>query len=160
MSTEESREPLDTLLRELAQEDARPGTSREVQARLLSEVRSISRRRRRRVYTSATLLAVASVAGLLFLVPRSTRPPDSPPVEATTAEMRETTTDFLPLPGATAVPVDAHIVRLELPRAALAGFGLGQSEALIASRSPNTVLADLLVGNDGVARFVRFVHQE
>jgi hypothetical protein len=152
---------LDSLLRELAQDDARHGTSKEVQARLLSEVRSIAARRRLRSYRAAVALTVAAacVAGVLMVIPRSTTP-GSPPVASPAPPRRETATAFLPLPGATAPSADAYIVRLELPRTALVSFGLGQTETLISSRARNTVLADLLVGEDGLARAVRFVHQE
>ncbi len=160
MNMENSRGSLDPVLRELAQDDARHGTSVEVQARLLSEVRSIGARRRRRLYTAVALTMVAaSVVGILIVSPRST-PPGSPPIAPSVPGVREMATTFLPLPGAMAPTAEAFVVRLELPRAALVSFGLGQTEALISSRSANTVLADVLVGEDGLARAVRFVHQE
>jgi hypothetical protein len=160
MSMEKSRGSLDSVLRELAQDDARHGTSVDVQARLLSEVRSIAARRRSRLYRAIALTVVAaSVVGVLIVIPRST-PPGSPPIASPAPGLREVATAFLPLPGATASPAEAYIVRLELPRAALVSFGLDQTETLISSRSANTVLADLLVGEDGLARAVRFVHQE
>ena len=50
------------------------------------------------------------------------------------------------------VPVtNGHTVRLELPQAALTSFGLEADDA------SGTVLADVLVGQDGLARAVRFV---
>lgn len=161
MSMEKSRGSLDSVLRELAQDDARHGTSVDVQARLLSEVRSIAARRRRRLYRAIALTVVAaSVVGVLIVIPRST-PPGSSPIASPAPELREVATAFLPLPGATASPAEAYVVRLELPRAALVSVGLDQTTgALISSRSANTVLADLLVGEDGLARAVRFVHQE
>ena len=50
------------------------------------------------------------------------------------------------------VPVtNGHTIRLELPQAALTSFGLEADDASA------TVLADVLVGQDGLARAVRFV---
>ena len=49
---------------------------------------------------------------------------------------------------------DGHIVRMEVPRAGLVAFGL-EPRDLPTERS--TVLADVLVGEDGLARAVRFV---
>lgn len=161
MSMETPRSSLHSVLRELAQDDdARHGTSRDVQARLLSEVRAMAARRRRRSYGVVALIAVA---GVLMVMPRTTvpgMPPAAPPIAPPVSELREMTTAFLPLPGATPPHAAAYVVRLELPRTALARFGLGRAETLVSSRSPSTVLADVLVGEDGLARAVRFVHQE
>jgi hypothetical protein len=56
-----------------------------------------------------------------------------------------------------AVPfTEAHIVRLEVPRRALASFGLMPIET-VDSSGDSTVVADVLVGEDGLARAVRFV---
>jgi len=51
-----------------------------------------------------------------------------------------------------------QLVRLEVSRAALASFGLLPADSLDAR--PGTVLADVLVGEDGLARAVRFVRPE
>jgi len=57
---------------------------------------------------------------------------------------------------------DAQIVRLEVPRSALENFGLAPADlpADASAVSHNTVLADVLVGEDGLARAVRFVRAE
>jgi hypothetical protein len=47
------------------------------------------------------------------------------------------------------------MVRIELPRRSLAAFGLLSAEETSAGRG--TVLADVIVGEDGLARVVRFV---
>ena len=160
MNPHPSRESVDSLLRELAADDeARPGASLEVQARLLAEVRAIGARRRRRLFTAAMLTAVvASLVGVLFVSQRTgSLPADS---VSPKPQLREMATAFLPLPGATAPAADAYLVRLELPRTALVRLGLGQAETLVSTVLTTTVLADVLVGEDGVARAVRFVHQE
>lgn len=63
-------------------------------------------------------------------------------------------TDFFPL---SAVALDrhepSHVIRIRLPRREMRRFGLPVSEEL--ERSP--VEADVLIGQDGIARAVRFV---
>jgi hypothetical protein len=49
-----------------------------------------------------------------------------------------------------------HIVRLEVPRKALESFGLLSMDTTGAPES-DTVLADVIIGDDGLARAVRFV---
>jgi hypothetical protein len=67
----------------------------------------------------------------------------------------EITTEFLPLvSGSNLAPLDGgHLVRVELPRSALVSFGLPMNE----NRADERIKADVLFGNDGVARAVRFV---
>ena len=161
MNQQPSRGSVSSLLRELvADDDAQNGASREVQARLLAEVRSIGARRRRRLFTAALLTAAAaSVIGALVVSQRSGSVAPTPAVSVA-PQVRELTTAFLPLPGAAAPSADAYLVRLDLPRTALARLGLGQVETIDSPASATTVLADVLVGEDGVARAVRFVHKE
>ena len=67
----------------------------------------------------------------------------------------EVTTDFFPLSDASALPSmeGGHVVRVELPRAALLSFGLPVN----AEQATGRVKADVLIGHDGLARAVRFV---
>ena len=64
-------------------------------------------------------------------------------------------TDFIPLTyGASLDGMDGgHVVRVELPRTALAQFGLPVN----VERSAEPVKADVLMGDDGLARAIRFV---
>jgi hypothetical protein len=64
-------------------------------------------------------------------------------------------TDFIPLTyGSSLSGTDGgHVVRVELPRTALAQFGLPVN----AERSGEPVTADVLLGEDGLARAIRFV---
>ncbi|HEX5707774.1 MAG TPA: hypothetical protein VFX96_10795, partial [Pyrinomonadaceae bacterium] len=69
-------------------------------------------------------------------------------------EADEITTDFIPLVHDQLAPAGSgHLVRVELPRAALARFGL----PLNAERAGERVKADVLMGDDGIARAIRFV---
>jgi hypothetical protein len=68
-------------------------------------------------------------------------------------EGREVVTEFIPViydPE----PVDhGRMVRVRLPRSALAAFGLPMNE----QRAEETIQADVVLGEDGLARAVRFV---
>jgi hypothetical protein len=67
----------------------------------------------------------------------------------------EVVTDFIPLAhgGGFAAGEGAHVVRVEVPRTALARFGLPVN----AENSDERVKADVLLGEDGIARAIRFV---
>lgn len=67
----------------------------------------------------------------------------------------EIATDFIPLMGTENLPPveGGQIVRLEVPRSALASFGLPVNS----ERAGERIKADVLMGNDGLARAVRFV---
>jgi anti-sigma factor RsiW len=67
----------------------------------------------------------------------------------------EIATAFIPLDtGRGLAPADSlQLVRVELPRAALVSFGLPMN----VERADQRIKADILVGNDGVARAIRFV---
>ena len=68
-------------------------------------------------------------------------------------ENREVVTEFISViydPE----PVDhGRMVRVRLPRSALAAFGLPMNE----QRAEETIQADVVLGEDGLARAVRFV---
>lgn len=74
--------------------------------------------------------------------------PAPAPVEAATA--------FLPLIYSNVPITNGQVVRMEVPRTALASFGLASIDVRDGA-SAGTVLADVLVGEDGLARAVRFV---
>jgi len=136
------------------------GASLRVQTVLTAEVRSRAAARRH-----GYVLTLATAAGLALMVWASiwwVRAPVLLSPVATVAS-REVVTEFLPLPYSGVPTSTTHIVRLEVPRQALASFGLASFEAVDPAAS-TTVLADVLVGDDGLARAVRFVrsasHQE
>jgi hypothetical protein len=68
---------------------------------------------------------------------------------------QEVATEFIPLvQGAQyASAEEGHLVRVELPRTALASFGLPVNAEVSSGR----VKADVLLGEDGIARAIRFV---
>jgi hypothetical protein len=83
---------------------------------------------------------------------RSERPSEG--VNKPTADA-EIATDFIPLMNTESFgQLDgAQVVRVELPRSALMSFGLPMDMERAAER----IKADVVVGNDGLARAIRFV---
>jgi hypothetical protein len=77
------------------------------------------------------------------------------PQQATNASAQEVATEFIPLgqAGPYTQAEEGHLVRVELPRSALASFGLPVNAEAPGGR----VKADVLMGQDGVARAIRFV---
>ena len=68
------------------------------------------------------------------------------------ARAQEIATEFIPL-GQYAQTEEGHLVRVELPRSALASFGLPVNAEAAGGR----VKADVLLGEDGTARAIRFI---
>jgi hypothetical protein len=150
------REPDDVLtraLRAVAAEDEQLAVSADVRARLLAEtsfVRSRHRRAVRTTYAAAAVLTLAVSAAVWSVRPETGEPsPDGSSAAAAAAEA----TEFFPLFYSRVPAAAVHIVRLEVPREALASFGVAASGT---GTSP-TVVADVVVGNDGLARAIRFV---
>jgi hypothetical protein len=75
---------------------------------------------------------------------------------ASKADEAESVTEFISLVGdaPTATPLESgQLVRVQVPRAALASFGLPVN----AERGNEPIKADVLLGGDGLARAIRFV---
>jgi len=77
--------------------------------------------------------------------------------EAGSSEQSESTTQFLSLSYISPVNLQdgGQLVRVELPRSAMARFGLPVN--MERERYGERVKADVLVGADGLARAIRFV---
>jgi hypothetical protein len=76
---------------------------------------------------------------------------------ANEAAAQEVATEFIPLSqaGPYTQAEEGHLVRVELPRSALASFGLPVNAE--AAAAGGRVKADVLLGQDGIARAIRFV---
>jgi hypothetical protein len=165
MCDDQYRRPwLTSALRALSEEDARDGASADVEMRLLEEVRALGRARRRRMAVATLAAAAAILVPVILLMWRASPGPSVVEVRTTRAtdthvevSPAETSMEFLPLIYGNVPTSDGQIVRMEVPRAALASFGLSSVDAL--GTSLDTVLADVLVGEDGLARGVRFVRR-
>jgi hypothetical protein len=77
------------------------------------------------------------------------------PALAADARAQEVATEFIPLvqAGQYAQAEEGHLVRVKLPRSALVSFGLPVN----AEAPGGSVKADVLMGQDGIARAIRFV---
>ena len=150
MHESDDKPSLAKALRAMAEEDAAVGAAPAVEARLLAEVRAIAEARRRR--TLVATLAIAAAVLVALVVPARRMLNRAPSDRARI----EVTTEFLPLLYSSVPATNLQVVRLAVPRAALASFGLAPFE-LFDHGSTDTVLADILVGDDGLARAVRFV---
>ena len=127
-------------------------TSPAVEAALRAEVETLARARRRAVmktYAAAAALML-SVGAAVWTVGQQPR------VDIAAVEI---TTEFFPLRFSNVPAADVQLVRLEVPRAALATFGLGGGDSP-PNNADATVLADVVVGSDGLARAIRFVDIE
>ena len=108
-----------------------------------------------RVRWEWALAAAAVVAGVAIpMWPAGERSRTSSTVSGhgtTIGTSAEVETEVFPLKYSNVPVTSAQTIRLELPRTALASFGLEADD------TSGTVLADVLVGQDGLARAVRFV---
>ena len=105
----------------------------------------------RRWWRASALLAVAATIVVAVLVFRPL--PTAPDVVA--ASGQPMVTDYMPLSFSQPLYPDefAQVVRISLPRSEMIQFGLPVYPDLEADR----VMADVVLGEDGVARAIRFV---
>lgn len=146
-------------LREVADADVTNGASPAVRERLLEEVRTRRRSRRSAAIKMYALAAGLVIATALPVWQLTTRPSLEPsPRVVTSPGDAEVVTAFYPLAYG-AVPVThGNIVRVAVSPAAVAALGV---ETIGVSTSPTDVLlADVVVGEDGLARAVRFVRTQ
>ena len=151
MNDKNPNDSLKTALRRLKEDDEAMSASPAVEARLLQEVRTLQPRRRwspRLVAALAAAAIVAATVSITWWVQSGSTP------EVVT---QEATTEFFPLFYSSVPSAQTHLVRLELPRESLARFGLMSADGI--NRTTGTVLADVLIGDDGLARAVRFVRK-
>jgi hypothetical protein len=145
-------------LRALAADGPREAPRR-VEELLKTEFRR--QKRRRNLLTWVPAFGIAAAAGIALLVWVHSEKPTVPapamvavqPVASAAEE--ETDASFYPLPEAEALPAveNAMVVRVQLPVSSLELMGVPISE----ERADASVQAELLLGEDGLARGVRLV---
>jgi hypothetical protein len=152
LSPELSPEFLDAL-RALASGGPR-GAPPEIEERLVREFRRRNNRRKRMLWIPA-LGAAAAAAAALLVWSHSQERKLSPAIVAPVAAAVEEDADaaFYPLPEAEGLPAleTAMVVRVQLPVSSLQLMGVPVAE----ERADSSVQADLLLGQDGLARAVR-----
>ena len=137
-------------LRDLAEADADLGASPGVAIRLHAAVRrrrAARERRHRAAWLAAAATIVIAVTGARWYLAAV------PPSEPSAASVQQPLPDveFLPLPYANVPAVHGQIVQIVVPASAMASFGLDPSSA-----GSDAVQADVFVGEDGLARGIRF----
>ena len=155
MKENNSRDLLGEGLRAVAEDEQQLGSSSAVGLRLLAEVQAIATARRRRAVILS--LSAAAVLAIAILVPtwRSWQSQASQSNQADAPVVsRELVTEFFPLRYSNVPARSGYVVRMQVPRGALASFGVTPPAGDVASQS---VLADVVIGDDGLARAVRFV---
>ncbi len=151
---EDNRELLDNL-RALAADGPQDAPDR-VERRLRAEFRIHSRRLRVRFWASvAGVSAIAAGLALFGWVHVAEKPSAVAPhaVAEPVAAEEEADGSFYPLPEAEALPAveNAMVVRVQLPVSSLRMMGVPVDE----ERADAAVQAELLLGQDGLARGVR-----
>lgn len=158
-SMRENEQELLENLRALAEAVPREAPSH-VKECLLQEFRRRSAHRHRMVWFPATGIAgVAAALVILLVMPKHPAPfPVNARVasaDSSAAVSADPDSDFYPLPEAEGLPPveNATIIRVQLPVESLQSMGLDVN----ADNSTDQVQADILLGQDGLARAVRFV---
>ncbi|MCU1336300.1 MAG: hypothetical protein JWO19_1881 [Bryobacterales bacterium] len=175
----QSEEYLIAALRALAEQDREREAPEEVEMRLLAAFR---RNRSRRKWKTVVLASLAAAAGLtVFFFARTDERPKpvarspvpqqvveaTPPVEIAapparkavrpvTRQPREIVTEFFPLLDVAPPFERGQLLRVVVPAATMREVGLPVNEDRLADR----VYADVLVGDEGLARAIRFVSYE
>jgi anti-sigma-K factor RskA len=150
-------EHLDAALRALSRADANMTSSLIVEARLANVVDRIARRRARWRWAAPLAAAAVLAIGVLALFQswRQATNGSQATVSVTETGAPEISTAFFMLPSGEMPIASARLVRLEVPRSALQRYGLADLES---PENAETVLAEVLVDDAGLARAVRFVH--
>jgi len=182
-----NEDPVRDILRTLADEDAAAEVSHQIEVRLRQEFRSWKRRRIVKRISPWVLMAAAIVLVFTFAnrkdtmlpTPREssaveqavahTAPLTAPvkPIEpasprapggaaAGTSEPVEIVTDFFPLMDPAPPFERGQVLRVELPASAMQMVGLPVPEEYLAQ----PIHADVLVGEEGLPRAIRFVKIE
>jgi hypothetical protein len=148
-----------TVLRALAARDATQGASPVVEARLLTEVRRLRRGRTRslmKFLMFSSGLCAASVMAIWSIPRRVDREVRMTDTERPAVSRAELVTAFFPL-GYSTVPLSGErLVRLQVSVDTVRAFGV-QMPSPDTDGVSDDVLADVIVGDDGLARAVRFV---
>ncbi len=153
---ENQEHALTSCLRDVAAMDATSGASPAVRERLLEEVRTLRHARRAALVKMYVLAAGLVVATAMPVWQIMTHPALDVSTRTTLAAGDvEVATMFYPLKYSELPVTQGTVVRLEVPSSAFAALGVEPVDW--AGPQPDIVLADVLVGEDGLARAVRFV---
>ena len=142
-----NEEPVRETLRALADTDAAAEARPEIEMNLRRAFRA---RQRNRVRRQGMMWAAAAAAVVLVMVFMNRKPPVVPP------QPSEVVTDFFPLMDPAPPFQRGRILRVEVPASAMKMVGLPVHEEHL----NDPVEADVLVGEEGLPRAIRFVKLE
>jgi hypothetical protein len=127
----------------------------EVEARLVAEFRRRSRHRRVRAWMSAASVGAIAAAIAVLVWTGPLRPGHAVLSRDAVVSADENAADFYPLPDADGLPPveSAMVVRVQLPLSSLELIGF----PVYQDRDSDPVEAEVLLGQDGLARGVRLV---
>ena len=181
-SQDDMNDDVAAALRALAEQDRERQAPEYVEVRLCQAFRRNRGRKRRKIVALASLAAAAGLAAL-FIAGSSERPkpvvtpalpamvaaapvpveiaPPSPKrvvrnVPVATKQPREIVTEFFPLLDVAPPFERGELLRVTVPAATMRKVGLPVNEDRLGER----VYADVLVGDEGLARAIRFVSFE
>lgn len=166
-------------LRMLADHDCEREAPPGVEARLIAQFRARKSRRKEARLTLGTAAVAAGIVAAMWLAPRPAptvppeirvAPPAPPAIEARQSllpsapppalprerQPREFVTEFFPLMNPAPPFERGQILRVDVPASAMRAVGLPVREERLADR----VQADVLVGEEGMPRAIRFVSFE
>jgi hypothetical protein len=146
-----NEEPGREMLRALAAADAEAEARPEIEMNLRRAFRA---RQRKRVRRLGMMWAAAAAAIVLVMVFMNRKPPVVPPVVP--QQPSEVVTDFFPLMDPAPPFQRGRILRVEVPASAMKMVGLPVHEEHL----NDPVEADVLVGEEGLPRAIRFVKLE
>jgi len=146
-----NEDPIQDLLRALADADAAAEAPPEIELRLTREFRS-----RKRTRTVRRLAWCASAAAVVLVFAATLHYRQRPPALAAPAAVEEVVTDFYPLVNPAPPFERGRLLRVEVPASAMRMVGL----PVHAERLSDPVQADVLVGEEGLPRAIRFVKFE
>jgi hypothetical protein len=149
-----SDERLSNALRDLARHDAGRSAPHVIEQTVMAAFRARSRRRAGPLWLAAAAALLVGI-GLSIYWPRASSVVAPEPA----AEQAEVATEYLPLrAGPLLDPGEmGQVIRMQVPRREMHRFGLVLDPGAELDWN-ETVGADVLVGMDGTARAVRFVH--
>ena len=150
-----SEEPVRELLQGLADADALAEAQPRVEMQLRQAFRA---RRRKRVWRQAMIWTASAAAIVVMVVFGNRKPPVPSPKLAAVHEAQapEIVTEFFPLMDPAPPFQRGRILRIELPASAMEMVGLPVHE----QHRNDPVQADVLIGEEGLPRAIRFVKLE
>lgn len=149
------QDPMDTRLREALASTAEAERNRGASARVEQQLRAVVRSNRAATNRRTQIVWLAAAAAIIVAVTtarwRLSEPEPAAATAPVAAAIDAVPADFIPLRYANVPVRNGQIVQIAVPASALASFGLQPTGG-----GGGAVNAEVFVGEDGLARAVRF----